>query len=105
MGRNGRCERTADIVNSILCKSTGSRSQDTILFDMDVLNNPSLKRDETFYRRGCNLVETLKEQLETQQASDEFIHHLLYIQCSLLDQIVLSSAPQQENPVCLAAPL
>ncbi|KAF6638576.1 hypothetical protein HFD95_04185 [Pantoea sp. EKM10T] len=52
--------------------------QDTILFEMDVLHNPSLKRDETFYRRGCKLVETLKELLESQQSGDEFTHHLLY---------------------------
>lgn len=79
--------------------------QDTLLFVMDVLHSPSLLRDSSFYRRGCKFVETLKEQLEAQQAGDEFIHHMLNAQCGLLDHIVLNSASQQENQVWLAAPL
>lgn len=86
-----------DPVNSIDCLL-----QDTFLFVMDVLNNPSLQRDNAFYRRGCKLVETLKQQLEVQQAGDEFTHHVLYAQCGLLDQIVLNSASQQENHAWLS---
>ncbi|QCP58816.1 type VI secretion system protein TssL, short form [Pantoea sp. SO10] len=79
--------------------------QDTFLFVMHVLHNSSLQRDNDFYRRGCKLVETLKEKLEALQASDEFTHHVLYAQCGLLDQIVLNSASQQDNHAWLPAPL
>ena len=95
--------RDADVTNPV--NSIDRLLQNTFLFVMDVLHNPSLQRDNMFYRRGCKLVETLKEQLEAQQAGDEFIHHMLYAQCGLLDQIVLNSASQQENQVWLAAPL
>lgn len=91
--------------HDVTTSTLDTQMQDTFLFVMDVLHNPSLQRDSTFYRRGCRLVETLKEQLEAQQTSDEFIHHVLYAQCGLIDQIVLNSAPQQENHVWLAAPL
>lgn len=79
--------------------------QDSFLFVMDVLHNSSLQRDNDFYRRGCKLVETLKQQLEAPQAGEEFTHHVLYAQCGLLDQIVLNSASQQDNHAWLSAPL
>jgi len=81
-----RGTEVTDPVNSI-----DSLLQYTFLFMMDVLHNTSLQCDNDFYCRACKLVETLKQQLKSQQASDEFSHHMLYAQCGLPDQIVLSS--------------
>lgn len=95
--------RDTDITDPV--NSIDRLLQDTLLFVMDVLHNSSLQRDNAFYCRGCKLVESLKQQLETQQAGEEFTHHVLYAQCGLLDQIVLNSASQQEKHAWLPAPL
>ncbi|WP_428943830.1 DotU/TssL family secretion system protein [Pantoea sp. FN060301] len=79
--------------------------QDTVLFVIDTLHNKELKRDATFYQRGCKLVEALKAQLERLKVSDEFSEHMLHAQCCLIDETVLSTASPSENHVWLAAPL
>jgi type VI secretion system protein ImpK len=79
--------------------------QDTFLFVMEVLHNRALVRDSAFYRRGCNLVETVKARLESLKVTETFTDQVLYAQCGLIDQVVLNSAPQDENHVWLAAPL
>ncbi|HEY3591009.1 MAG TPA: hypothetical protein VGL07_13175 [Buttiauxella sp.] len=49
--------------------------QGTVLFVIDEHDNRELKRDATFYCRGCGLVEALKAKLERLNMSDEFTEH------------------------------
>lgn len=79
--------------------------QDSMLFVMDVRHNKALKRDEALYRRGCKLVESMKEQLNRLAVGETFTDHMLYAQCALLDERVLCTASPAENKVWMTAPL
>ncbi|MGV3344939.1 DotU/TssL family secretion system protein [Enterobacteriaceae bacterium LUAb1] len=79
--------------------------QGTVLFVMDILNNKTLKRDAAFYRRGCRLVDTLKEHVAELKVSDAFTEHILHAQCCLIDEVVLNTAPLSDNQIWLNTPL
>jgi type VI secretion system protein ImpK len=78
---------------------------DTFLFVMEVNHDKQLVRDDTFYRRGCALVEEVKSRLDNMKESDDFIHHVQYAQCGLLDHTVMNTAPEADNRVWRRAPL
>jgi type VI secretion system secreted protein VgrG len=69
---------------------------DTFLFVMEVNHDKQLVRDDTFYRRGCALVEEVKSRLDNMKESDDFIHHVQYAQCGLLDHSVMNTAPEAD---------
>ncbi|MGR7118229.1 DotU family type IV/VI secretion system protein [Klebsiella aerogenes] len=79
--------------------------QDTFLFVMEVNHDNALVRDEAFYRRGCALVEDVKSRLDEMKESDDFIHHVQYAQCGLIDHTVMNSVPDADNRVWRRAPL
>lgn len=79
--------------------------RDTFLFVMEVNHNDQLIHNEAFYRRGCALVEEVKLRLEKMKESGDFIRHVQYAQCGLLDHTVMNTAPETGNQVWRSAPL
>lgn len=79
--------------------------QDTFLFVMEVNHDKILVRNEAFYRRGCTLVEQVKSRLDNMKESEEFVRHMQYAQCGLLDHTVMNSVPDADNRVWRGAPL
>lgn len=79
--------------------------QDTYLFVMDIHHQPVLVRDEALYNRAMKLVETVQETLNARKESDGFIHHVIYAQCAMMDDVVLNSASSEDNYVWLRSPL
>ncbi|MCW1830218.1 DotU family type IV/VI secretion system protein [Enterobacter asburiae] len=79
--------------------------QDTLLFVMEVNHDKTLVRDEAFYRRACTLVEQVKSRLDSMKESEEFVRHMQYAQCGLLDHTVMNSVPDADNRVWRGAPL
>ena len=75
--------------------------QDTFLFVLDISNRPSQVRDEALFQRAWALVEAVQDTLKAQKESDEFINHILYAQCGLIDDVVLNTAPTSENHIWL----
>lgn len=73
--------------------------QDTWLFVMGIYSNPAQIRDEALYRRAYRQVETVRDTLKAQKESDEFINHVLYAQCGLLDVTVMTTAPSRNDNV------
>lgn len=72
---------------------------------MEVNHNTTLVRDEAFYRRGCGLIDTMKERLAMMGADETLTDHILYAQCGLIDSAVMSTASNDENCVWRRAPL
>lgn len=79
--------------------------QDTYLFVMDIHHQPALIRDEALYARAVKLVEAVQASLKAVKASEDFIDHILYAQCAMIDDVVLNSASSSDNSVWLHAPL
>lgn len=79
--------------------------QGTYLFVMDIHHQPALVRDEALYNRAVTLVEAVQETLKTRKESDNFINHVLYAQCAMMDDAVLNTASSEDNRVWLRAPL
>lgn len=79
--------------------------QDTYLFVMDIHHQPVLVRDEALYKRAVTLVETVQETLKARKESDDFIDHVIYAQCAMLDDVVLNTAPSDDNHAWLRNPL
>ncbi|EOC0416800.1 DotU family type IV/VI secretion system protein [Cronobacter malonaticus] len=79
--------------------------QDTYMFVMDIHHQPALVRDEALYHRAVKLVETVRETLKARKERDDFIHHVIYAQCAMMDDAVLNSASSEDNYVWLRNPL
>ncbi|EKQ9979408.1 DotU family type IV/VI secretion system protein [Cronobacter sakazakii] len=79
--------------------------QDTYLFVMDIHHQPALVRDEALYNRAVKLVEAVQETLKARKERDDFIHHVIYAQCAMMDDAVLNSASSEDNYVWLRNPL
>lgn len=79
--------------------------QDTYLFVMDIRHQPALVRDEALYNRAVKLVETVQASLKARKESDDFIHHIIYAQCAMIDDVVLNTASSDDNHVWLRNPL
>ncbi|KMV36044.1 DotU family type IV/VI secretion system protein [Franconibacter pulveris] len=79
--------------------------QDTYLFVMDIHHQSVLVRDEALYNRAMTLVETVQDRLKAAKESDDFIHHVIYAQCAMIDDAVLNSASSEDNHVWLHGPL
>lgn len=79
--------------------------QDTYLFVMDIHHQPALVRDEALYKRAVKLVETVQATLNAMKAPADFIHHILYAQCAMIDDVILNTASSDDNSVWLRNPL
>jgi type VI secretion system protein ImpK len=73
--------------------------QDTWLFVMEIYSNPTQIRDEALYQRAYRQVETVRDTLKARKESDEFINHVLYAQCGLLDVTVMTTAPNRDDNI------
>lgn len=51
------------------------------------------------------LVETVQEKLKAAKEHDDFINHVIYAQCAMMDDAVLNTASSLENSVWLHNPL
>lgn len=79
--------------------------QDTYLFVMNIYHQHAQIRDEALYLYAVKLVETVQESLQAAKENDDFIHHVIYAQCAMMDDAVLNTASQSENAVWLNNPL
>ena len=79
--------------------------QDTYLFVMDIHHQPVLVRDEALYNRAVKLVEAVQATLNAMKAPADFIHHILYVQCAMIDDVILNTASSGDNYVWLHNPL
>ncbi|MFU0920982.1 DotU family type IV/VI secretion system protein [Kluyvera sichuanensis] len=79
--------------------------QDTYLFVMTIHHQPAQVRDEALYHYAVRLVEAVQEKLKATKEHDEFINHIIYAQCAMMDDAVLNTASQLENAVWLHNPL
>ncbi len=60
---------------------------------MDIHHQPALVRDEALYNRAVKLVEAVQETLKARKERDDFIHHVIYAQCAMMDDAVSHRSP------------
>ncbi|EOC0128681.1 hypothetical protein QMS95_02870 [Cronobacter sakazakii] len=60
---------------------------------MDIHHQPALVRDEALYNRAVKLVEAVQETLKARKERDDFIHHVIYAQCAMMDDAVRGWMP------------
>lgn len=75
------------------------------MFVMDIYHQPAQARDEALYHYAVMLVETVQEKLKAAKEHDDFINHVIYAQCAMMDDAVLNTASSLENSVWLHNPL
>ncbi|HAB4860252.1 TPA_asm: hypothetical protein GBZ50_17945 [Salmonella enterica subsp. diarizonae] len=59
---------------------------------MDIYHQPAQARDEALYHYAVMLVETVQEKLKAAKEHDDFINHVIYAQCAMMDDAVLNTA-------------
>lgn len=100
-----KSESLSPLKGNDACFYIDSLLQDTWLFVMGIYSNPTQIHDEALYQRAYRQVETVRDTLKARKESDEFINHVLYAQCGLLDVTVLTTAPRDDNLVWQGTPL